>query len=776
MTRRTRFDLQRLEDRHTPVVFANPTAELLAGTLDYTGVVQINGPAVGGSGTLLASGRHVLTAAHVLTGPTDTMIDGDVTVVFQAAGRADVTMVVPVRDMVVHSGWTTELGGTDVAVLALPEVAPVWATRHDLYRATDEIGQGGQVVGYGLTGNGRTGEQPGTGGTKRAGRNFIEFDDVRPNTLAVDLTENPNLPLEAILGSGDSGGPLLIGDRIAGVASFVRSGGWDSLFDIDLTPDSDFNDLGVYARASSLASWIDARTAPARSLTVDLNDFGFGNDTVRDDYRLTLFNGVLDLWHNGAVVWSAPRASVTGSITLVGSGDDESFEIPSDLGVPVTVSGGAGTNTLTTRAASFVTVRVQTDVTVTDGRVDYRWTPPGGTTVVGRVSHSGMSDLAVNTGTGPDYVFVQSPNSPRLTLNTGAGGGRVNLYDLGWRAVTVNAGSGLDDILVGTARPVRSAVTLNTGGGGDTVTVGALDRIGRPLTIAGGAGRVTVDDRTDTDPNTYRVEAGKVGRGGYDRVVFDAAAELVLTTGAARDTITISSVPGKTTVDAGGGRDAVTVGNSWDTLAAFRDLTVRAGAGGGDLTLNDRGRTYASGAEGSYSVSNTEVVSYTWVPFTKGLPAGHSRVTHAGFNTLVLNAGHGNDLIRLTTTATGPAVDVYAGRGHDIVVGGAGNDDLYGEAGLDILIGGAGVNRLYGGADDDILVGGRTTLDGDDAKLREARRIWLTPNTTAAQRKNLLAPVLSSASLLGGTSYGEPGDGDNLLWGIDLYQLPAGAV
>jgi hypothetical protein len=90
-----------------------------------------------------------------------------------------------------------------------------------------------------------------------------------------------------------------------------------------------------------------------------------------------------------------------------------------------------------------------------------------------------------------------------------------------------------------------------------------------------------------------------------------------------------------------------------------------------------------------------------------------------GFNTIIVNGGNGNDLIRVASNVKMNAI-VNGGNGHDTIQGGAGkdqlvgangNDRIYGNAGNDILTGTAGNDSIFGGAGKDQLIGGA----GDDS-------------------------------------------------------------
>jgi hypothetical protein len=114
----------------------------------------------------------------------------------------------------------------DIALIELArpvtDVAPV-----PLYRGNKEVGMTVQLVGKGATGNGDEGQVPHSSHRTvlRRAFNVIVGADARYVWYRFDPPSS-GLPLEGITGSGDSGGPLLIGDgssrQLVGVASWSK--------------------------------------------------------------------------------------------------------------------------------------------------------------------------------------------------------------------------------------------------------------------------------------------------------------------------------------------------------------------------------------------------------------------------------------------------------------------------------------------------------------------------------------------------------------------------
>ncbi len=187
--------------------------------------------------TLIAP-RWVLTAAHCVTDIRHPKLD--------FAGQR-----VAAKRWFVHSKWNdNERQGFDIALVKLAK--PITTiTPATLYRQRDEVGQAARLVGYGDHGDGLTGAT-GFDAQRRAGSNTIQrLERARggkPHVLVTTFnqpTDPDALPDEATTAAGDSGGPLLLGDAVAGITS------WGS------SDFSEYGDVARYTRVSSFAKWID---------------------------------------------------------------------------------------------------------------------------------------------------------------------------------------------------------------------------------------------------------------------------------------------------------------------------------------------------------------------------------------------------------------------------------------------------------------------------------------------------------------------------------------
>ena len=364
-----------LEGRCNPVVGAFAEAPVTAAGGAFDGVVQVSVAGGVGTGTLLASGRQVLTAAHVVDENGDHVADGDVTVRFDLPGRS-IEVVVPADRVLIWPGWRglgaggqPLTGADDLALLDLPVLAPFGAGRFDINRRADEVGATYLGVGYGRTGTGATGAVAGTGGERRFGYNrfdttglvapgdalvppglglVADFDDGTPahdalgRSLGVhDLGLGAD---ESAVAPGDSGGPAFLYDGkeylLAGVASSVLSGG-SSDADADLgsapTANSSFGDLVGFTRVSRYADGLDTLAADPYHLVVDLNYQPAGGDGAPDAVRIDQRGGVVDVFVNGSLYHSAPLAQLR-SVTVVASADGGTLAVGGLVGPDLAVA------------------------------------------------------------------------------------------------------------------------------------------------------------------------------------------------------------------------------------------------------------------------------------------------------------------------------------------------------------------------------------------------------------------------------------------------------
>lgn len=177
----------------------------------------------------------VLTAAHVVT-------DTREPVVFLAGQPTPF----PLQHVVIHAGFLhdNKFGFDDIALAYSGEDFGL-KFYTPLYDTSDEVGKPVTIAGFGVHGTFASGATE-SDGHRRAGHNKIERSE--RGVLICDPSKTNKFPLEFLIASGDSGGGLFIGHKLAGINSFIMA--------VDKKPNGTYGDEGAHTRVSLYTDWI----------------------------------------------------------------------------------------------------------------------------------------------------------------------------------------------------------------------------------------------------------------------------------------------------------------------------------------------------------------------------------------------------------------------------------------------------------------------------------------------------------------------------------------
>lgn len=269
-----------------PVTNPDDPAYTVQPSTGYDGVVEIYIGESSGTGALLTTGRHILTAGHLWDVDTFNINPAEIEIAFNLPSGPEFLKAVK---FTIHPGYDGETLANDIAIIELSETAPDEADRYEIYRQNDEVGKIAVHTGYGLRGTGFQGQDDmDPVSVLRIGENRYDalgdalneavLTELIPGTQLIFDFDNGNPANDAFgqylgivdlgLGArevnttqGDSGGPSFINNQIAGVVSYGVSPieyFEGETTDIDEETNSSFGEFSSDTRVSFYAAWIDS--------------------------------------------------------------------------------------------------------------------------------------------------------------------------------------------------------------------------------------------------------------------------------------------------------------------------------------------------------------------------------------------------------------------------------------------------------------------------------------------------------------------------------------
>jgi hypothetical protein len=624
---------------------------------------------------LLSSGLDVLIAAHCVDDDGDGMVDPrNVTVTFDLPDRKPVSMSVPSSNIRVHPNWTGDVSDCrgDLALLMLPELAPLGAERFDLYRNSDEVTRAFTFVGYGrsntkladgtvLDGTAGAGSPS---GTKRLGWNV--FDSVVGDTLEFDFdSANARDSLgefEAGTARGDSGGPSFLDGRIAAITSSGTN------------ENSAIGDIQYNTRVSALAGWIDSYTRLGQRIVVNMTTQLGAADGAADNILVRSMGSNFELFINGRLAQSLPKSQVI-SLDVRGSGDDDTFTVEGGLDT-IMLEGNGGTDSLV------------------------------------------IDDRNLSSSASP-YYSIDDQSVTRL-LSFGSFGQYDDVYYSGLQSIRLESSpltsrtdvvSNLDSVTLTIVSHDSNDVAIGKG---------RLDDVGGRVDVHGsGSDSLTLDDSANTsgDPesrmprytlmdNSIQFSEVRQIDGRYSwthdlSVAYSGVNLLELKAGNTSDNINIEShdknLPAN--IFAGAGDDVITFSAERHRMIEG-SFSIAGGDGWDSLIFNDdklrNDPIWGTTNQPTFFVGRNDVgyTNHITEPLFNYEYTTDFNADHKEFENLVINGGTTGNLFNVSGTPAGAETLIRAGSGNDTIVAGAFFKNLQYVQGALTIDGGDGFDQL----------------------------------------------------------------------------------
>jgi hypothetical protein len=638
------------------------------------------------------------------------------------------------------------------------------------------------------------GNQPGINNVKHQGQNRYDVTAIGNTALRSDW-DNGNAANDAIGGNapadtgfaarGDSGGPGFIRNttlntwEIATVVSFTQA--QNSPPDINnyvdgngaVRRDNSFGEARTDTRLSSFngaGGFIPTTIAGNYDLVLDMQQQVLGQDGLTENLTIIVRqNGAnleIEVVNNSSagtfagIYYTAPLTEIL-SLTLRGSGDNETFRIEGDLNLNMTVAGRGGTDTLQmlnttatytpdgTNQPSQGTINAYGDNTIQFTGLEFV------TPVAPEITSFGLNQAAINENDtvtmSVQFTDPGSLSSHEVTIVWGDGQTDVFNLAVGSRSFTRDH-QYLDDDPTGTPQdiyPIQITITDNdnlTDSGDTQITVSNVDPVITTLSNSS----PECGGTSEGDPITISGEFSDAGTLDTHTVLIDWGDGTPATPGIVIQGSGSGSFSGGH-VYTSGGIFQITVTLTDDDTGSDVDTTQIMISGAGVLN----GTLYVIGTNDDDQIQLNEQGTGQTKVNTDFLPATKA-FSSSSFTQIVIVACGGGDHVNVSGGLTKPT----------LVDGGDGDDHLNGGGGRNILIGGDGADRLVGAKGDDLLIASGTTFTGHTVNLTTVDAVlaaWNAGTAYAVRRAAvdaLLTPLLV-----------EDGDADQLTGsaGTDLF-------
>ena len=392
----------------------------------------------------------------------------------------------------------------------------------------------------------------------------------------------------------------------------------------------------------------DTVAVPAVSGPTTVNVAG-GTDAVTVGPALSAIAAPLTVTGNGATTVlfddTATATPAVGTLTAATLTGLTAAPVTYAAAATVELRLGTGTDALAIQSTAAPTrVRATAPTAIAVGSTS---PAPGGTlsNLNGPLTIAGGNATALAL----DDTAATAARTASITATTVAGFSPAPITYAGLTQLAVAAGSGVDAIAV---RSTAVPTTVLAGTGTDAITIGnggSVDAVAAPVTVDGHAlAALTVDDAANPAGKSPAVSATTVTDLAPATITYAHVATLSVLAGTGGDDVTVTGTTAPTTVDAGGGTNAVRV-TAPDAVAAA--LTIR-GHGLDALFVDDT----------AAAVARTATLSPTTV--TGVAPA---TITYAGLATLDVSLGTVPDVVTVANTAAATTTTLHTGPAGDAI-------------------------------------------------------------------------------------------------------------